>query len=169
MTLPPLLLTGGPAAGKTTTVLRLAERTPRCACIDVDNVRQLVKNGGAAPWDGDEGRTQQMLGVRNAVALASNFMASGLAVTMSDVVTERTLGAYRDALPGLVIVRLLIGIDEARRRAGTRPVYLTDAEFAHLHEQQSEPLAVDYEIDVTGLSLDEQVEAVRTRWTTRPA
>jgi dephospho-CoA kinase len=73
----PLLLTGGPAVGKTVTARVLAESTVRCAYIDVDDVRQLVKNGGAAPWDGEEGRAQHMLGVRNAAALAANFRADG--------------------------------------------------------------------------------------------
>jgi len=60
--LPPLLLTGGPAAGKTVTARFLAETTPRTGYLDVDDIRQLVKNGGAAPWDGTEGKAQQVLG-----------------------------------------------------------------------------------------------------------
>jgi len=43
--LPPLLLTGGPAVGKTVTARALAETTYRCAYLDVDDIRQLIKNG----------------------------------------------------------------------------------------------------------------------------
>ena len=93
--LPPLLLTGGPAAGKTVTARFLAETTPRTGYLDVDDIRQLVKNGGAAPWDGTEGKAQQVLGVRNAAALARNFAGAGFNVTITDVidtVTPRSAG-----------------------------------------------------------------------------
>jgi hypothetical protein len=75
MTLPPLVLTGGPAAGKSTTAHALAARRTRCAVVDVDDVRQLVVSGAAAPWEGLEGREQQRLGVTNACGLARNFLA----------------------------------------------------------------------------------------------
>lgn len=41
----PLVLTGGPAVGKTTTARPLAEALPRAAFIDVDDLRQLVVAG----------------------------------------------------------------------------------------------------------------------------
>jgi hypothetical protein len=52
---PPLVLTGGPAVGKSTTANLFARRRPRAAVVDVDDVRQLVVSGAAAPWDGAEG------------------------------------------------------------------------------------------------------------------
>jgi predicted kinase len=66
-----LVLTGGPAAGKSTTARRLAQTRPRAALIDVDDIRQLIVSGAAAPWEGDEGRRQQHLGVENACGLAA--------------------------------------------------------------------------------------------------
>ena len=51
----PLLLTGGPAAGKSTTARRLADGLPLAAVVDVDDVRQLVTSGHVAPWQGDQG------------------------------------------------------------------------------------------------------------------
>ena len=63
---PPLVLTGGPAVGKSTTANHVARRYARAAVIEVDDVRQLVVSGAAAPWDGAEGVAQQRLGVDNA-------------------------------------------------------------------------------------------------------
>jgi len=63
-----LLLTGGPAVGKSSTAGLLARSRPRAAVIDVDDVRQLVVSGGAAPWEGEEGRRQQHLGVETPAA-----------------------------------------------------------------------------------------------------
>lgn len=160
-----LVLTGGPAAGKSTTALALATTTPRTAFIDVDDVRQLVKNGGAAPWDGEKGASQQLLGVRNATCLASNFVGQGINVTVADVVNPITLALYRELLPDVLVVRLTLGLEEARRRAAQRTVYLTDAEFEELHRQQGDNLQVDHELDVADMGIDEQVAAVMKIWT----
>lgn len=166
MTFPPLLLTGGPAAGKTSTGLALATTTPRAAFIDVDDIRQLVKNGGAAPWDGAEGLTQQQLGVRNAASLALNFLAAGINVTIADVINPTTLALYRDLLPDVRVIRLSLSLEEARRRAAQRPVFLTDAEFEELHRQQEDFLAVDRELTVADLTPAAQIDAVRRLWNT---
>ncbi len=163
-TLRPLLLTGGPAVGKSTTARRLAEQTPRTAHLDVDDVRQLVKSGHAAPWEGAEGARQQLLGVRNTAALAANFVAGGFHVVISDVVNRRTVGLYQQLIPGVLVVRLVIDAEQAWARARTRPMLITDAEFESLHRQQREPLPVDFEIEVSQLSIDDQTEAVREVW-----
>ena len=165
--LPPLVLTGGPAAGKSATALALAESTTRTAFVDVDDVRQLVKNGGAPPWEVPEGLAQQDLAVRNTSAIAANFLSSGFKVTIADVLTARTLALYRELLPEVVVVRLRISVEEARRRAALRTVFLTDEEFDALHEAQRDSLAVDHDVEVSALGLQEQVQLVGRLW--RPA
>lgn len=163
--LPPLLLTGGPAVGKTVTATLLAETTPRTACLDVDDVRQLIKNGDAAPWEGAEGQAQQLLGVTNAAALTSNFLGAGFNVILTDVLDAQSLAEYRRLIPDVLIVRLTVSLVEARRRARTRKVYLTDVEFETLHANQSAPLDVDHQLDVTHLDQVQQSEHVRGLWT----
>jgi adenylylsulfate kinase-like enzyme len=163
--LPPLLLTGGPAVGKTTTARALADAVFRTAYLDVDHLRHLVRNGHAAPWDGEDGAAQQLLGVRNAAGLARNFLASGFNVVVTDVVTSATLAVYRELLADVVVVHLLVSLAEARRRARTRPVYLTNEEFEALHQDQSGLVSVDHRLDVTQLDPAEQLRQVRTIWT----
>ena len=165
--LPPLLLTGGPAVGKSVTAALLAETTPRTACVDVDDIRQLVRNGDAAPWEGAEGKAQQMLGVANAATITHNFLTAGFNVTLADVVDSQSLAAYRRLIPEVLIVRLLVSLEEARRRARQREMYLTGVEFEALHAKQSVPLAVDHQLEVTHLSLQEQSERVRALWVRR--
>ena len=160
----PLLLTGGPAVGKSVTARSLAESTARCAYIDADDVRQLVKNGSAAPWEGGAGRAQHVLGARNVAALAANFTAAGFHVTMSDVIDTGLLRLYRQKIPGLMVIRLSISFAMAQARAQTRQVHLTDQEFETLHRQQLAPLEPDGDIDVTLLALDEQIEVLRAIW-----
>lgn len=162
--LPTLLLTGGPAAGKTVTGRALAEATPRCAYIDVDDLRQLVRNGGAPPWAGEMGRAQHLLGVRNAAALAENFTRDGFTVTMSDVIDAELLATYRRLVPGVVVIKLSIDVGTARVRARMRPISLTETEFETLHRQQQCPLEVDDEVVVSAMTPDEQVAAVLAAW-----
>jgi dephospho-CoA kinase len=54
---PPLVLTGPPAEGKSSAARSLAAARARCAVIEVDDLRQLVRSGAAAPWEGDAGST----------------------------------------------------------------------------------------------------------------
>lgn len=160
-----LVLTGPPAVGKSTTAHALARERDRCAVIDVDDVRQLVVSGGAAPWDGEEGQRQQRLGVQNACALARNVIDAGIDVVVADVLTPGTSALYRELLPGCLVVHLTVPLEEARRRAATRTVWLTDEEFVGLHEADAAAdLAADHVIDVRGLDPDEQAAAVEEVW-----
>src|SRR5260370_42111076 len=124
---PILVLAGGPGVGKSTTASLVARRCARAAVVDVDDVRQLVVAGAAAPWDGAEGLAQQRLGVENACGLARRFHERGFEVIVTDVLTPETLQLYRQQLPRCLIVRLHVAAPEARRRAGTRRGYLTGA------------------------------------------
>nr|WP_166426682.1 hypothetical protein [Labedella populi] len=86
-------------------------------------------------------------------------------ITVADVVTEEALAAYRAELPDCLVVHLSLPLEEARNRAATRPVYLTDDEFDYLHDLLSSPPEVDVVVDVTGLTVDEQTDAIRRAWT----
>jgi hypothetical protein len=123
----------GSAASRVLIYVRRAERLP-AEDIDVDDVRQLVVTGAAAPWEGEEGREQQRLGVKNACSLARNFLTMGIEVVIADVLTPETCDLYRRELPGCLIVHMTVGLPEAMRRAAYRKVWPTDHEFRMLHE-----------------------------------
>jgi len=166
--LPVLVLTGGPAVGKSSTALSLAKVHARCAVIDVDDVRQLIKTGGAAPWEGAEGLRQQELGVRNACALARSLRENGFDTIVADVLTPETADLYRSLLDDVLLIQLLVSRDEARSRAAQRRVYLTHEEFESLHAaQEVEPPKVDVRLDVTRLTPAQQREAVGELWIPR--
>ena len=164
--LSPLLLTGGPAAGKTSTALRLVQELRRAAVIDVDDIRHLVVAGHAAPWAGYEGQLQQRIGVENACDLARRYLRWGIDVVMSDVLDADTARLYRSLVPDILIVQLRLPLTAARRRATHRPVYLTEDEFDALHASQSGDLAPDCVLDVESLTLAEQSDAVAALWRT---
>lgn len=161
----PLLITGPPAVGKSHTARTLALSRTRAAYIDVDDVRQLVVAGAEAIWRGPEGSAQGELASRNACALARNFLDAGFEVTIADVLTPTSIAVVRQELPTCLVVRLVVDLPEARRRAATRQVWLTDEEFQHLHDRdRADPPAADVDLDVTALDLAEQCQAVERLW-----
>ena len=165
----PLIVTGAPAAGKTTCARRLAERRPRSAAIEVDDIRRLIVAGHAAPWDGVEGATQHRLGVENACRLALSFDAYGLDVVLTDVVTDLARPVYAELLPGAVLVHLRISEAEARRRLGSRTRQLTEVEFRRLWQDDRDtrhPGAQELVVD--RLTITEQVEALESLWRAQP-
>ncbi len=164
--LPPLLLTGGPAAGKSTTAQQLAVTRPRAAVIDVDDIRQLIVSGHAAPWEGAAGAWQQRLGVQNACDVARRFLGEGIEVVMADVLTTRTLQLYRSLLPRLLVVRLRLSLTEAQRRATLRPVHLTEREFENLHATQAATDPLVEVVDVERMDFRDQVDTVMRIWMT---
>jgi hypothetical protein len=143
----------------------LAQSRARAAVIDVDDIRQLVVSGGVAPWQGEEGRRQQRLGVENACGLARRFLDNGIEVLIADVLSPATAQSYRRLLPDVVVVHLRVLMEEARRRATTRAVHLTEEEFDALHQaDQLVRLEADHLLDVTSMTLEEQTAAVARLW-----
>jgi adenylylsulfate kinase-like enzyme len=160
----PLLLSGGPAAGKTTCARALAGAQGRAAYIDGDDIRQLIVAGASTLWSGPDGRAQHTLAARNTANLARNLIGAGFVVTASDIVTSEVLPVYRSHLPECFIVHLAITLDEARTRATTRPVYITDEEFELLHRISATPPPVDLILDVTGMTVDDQIKYIGNAW-----
>ena len=166
---PALVLTGPPAVGKSRAALSLAGTRTQCAVIEVDDLRQLVRVGAAAPWEGAAGARQHRLGVRNACAVASNFLSEGIDALITDVLTSDTARTYRALLPGCVVVRLTATLEETTRRAASRHERLTVAEFDALHQQdQAQPAFADLTIDATHLDPLQQVRAIELAWVDGP-
>ncbi len=162
---PALVLTGPPAVGKSSAAISLAAARPRCAVIEVDDLRQLVRTGAAAPWDGVEGARQRLLGARNACALAVNFLSDNIDVAITDVLTPETVATYREMLPGCLVIRLSAPLSETRRRAARRHVGLTAAEFDALHNHDATRSPhVDTTIDVAELNALDQTAAIERIW-----
>ncbi len=158
------MLTGGPAVGKSTCAAALAAAHPPTARIEVDDLRLLV-TGAIPPWEGAAGHEQQALGARNACALARNFLAAGIDVVVTDVLTPATAEIYRTQLPGALLVRLCVDLAEAVRRARTRTVYLTEQEFAWVHRRDhDDPPDAEAVLDVATWGVERQVAALDRLW-----
>lgn len=152
-----LILTGPPGAGKNTIAAAFAHRQERCAVIDVDVVRWMVLQPHKAPWEGEEGRRQQLLGVRNACGLARTFQAHAFPVVIHDVLSTETARLYREELRdhALRIVSLLPSFAEIVRRNALRSPRLTRGEIDALYQTQAAFADYDYQINTTNLAPEE--------------
>ena len=104
------ILTGPAASGKNTISKILAKKKERCAVIDVDTVRQMYVQPHKAPWDGEEGKAQQRLGVENTCLLTKNYSQQNIDVVILDVLTDGTANLYKKNLGEVKIILLIVAI-----------------------------------------------------------
>ena len=151
-----LILSGPTAAGKNTVGRVLAQRRLRCAVVDFDAVRAMFVQPHHAPWQGSEGRAQQLLGVQLVSRLAGEFASAGWDVIILDVLTMETAAIYRHILQPFAprIVQLLPSFAELELRFHNRGPCLTADEFTAVYRQQQQFTAYDQRIDNSTLSLD---------------
>jgi len=122
---PLVLVTGIPAAGKSTVADRLARRFPRGVHVRGDVFRRMVVAGRhemtAAPTD--EARRQLRLRYRLGAATADAYHEAGFAVVLQDVVVGPALADYVGSLRSrpLVVVVLAPRPDVVAAREAGRP------------------------------------------------
>jgi len=155
-----IVLTGPPGAGKNTIAQIIAKRRSQCAVIDVDLVRWMVLQPHKAPWEGDAGKKQQMLGAQNTCLVANNFLKEGYEVIILDVLTTDTAKLYRKQLQknNVKIILLLPTYEEILRRNIIRPPRLKADEVKTLYGQQKKFTEYDEIINNTNLSPEKMSE-----------
>lgn len=170
-----LILSGPPGAGKTTVALALADRYDRVAHVQTDVLRHLITptgfvrphaKGREAEW-----RRQQQLAMRNAVAVALNFLAERIGVIIDDVVpTERDLYFFLDGLrpAGVPIhhVRLQPTIEVAIERDAERKTARAGKERIEAVYQELAAWQPNAVIDNSALSPAEAADKLQLLTTT---
>ncbi len=155
-----IILTGPAASGKNTISKILAQKKERCAVIDVDTIRQMYVQPHKAPWDGEEGKVQQLLGVRNTCLLTKNYFQQNINVVILDVLTDETANLYKKNLSEVKIILLMPAFAEAQKRFRERPPTITDEEFKMIYRWEENLTVFDEKIDNTALSAEETADKI---------
>jgi adenylate kinase family enzyme len=92
-----LVVTGAPGVGKSTVCSMLARCLPTAAHIEVDELQRMIVSGGQWPSAGTPASHQQLLlRTRNAAAIARNFVETGIAAIIEEVVATSEQVAILD-------------------------------------------------------------------------
>ncbi len=155
---PIIVLTAPTAAGKNTIGhLYATQFRERCAVIDGDAVRWMLRQPHIAPWVEPEGLIQHRLGVKHACMLAKSFVGEGFDVVILDVVWADLAERYRTELRDFPvrIVRLLPSWEEALKRLQGRPPTISEGEARWVYETQVALSDYDYSLDNSDLTAEQ--------------
>jgi hypothetical protein len=136
------VICGNACAGKTTTARLLAQRLPRAAHVDGDEMQRLIVSGcrWATPADSDpatgrlagEAGVQYALRIRNACLVAAAFADAGITAIVTDAIIYEGFESLAEVLGGRLVnfVVLRPPVAELRQRGiGRLPeeaAYLAD-------------------------------------------
>lgn len=171
------LLFGPSGAGKSSVGIALAEAMERCAHIEVDGLRYMVRGGlvawsrGKTPMDDAAEYTRQCeLGYKNAVALCREFSSAGFSAVvegLGDQCRPGTGWIEREfAGLGAQSILLLCTPNELERRLDGRPNWpseLTKAALQQLSWYESNRSTFDVAIDTTELGAGQVARALLQR------
>ncbi len=136
------IICGNACAGKTTTARLLAQRLPRAAHVDGDEMQRLIVSGcrWPAPGDSDPGTghlageagVQYTLRIRNACLVAAAFADAGITAIVTDSIINEGFESLTEVLRGrlvnFVVLRPPVAVLR-RRGVGRLPeeaAYLAD-------------------------------------------
>lgn len=157
-----LILTGPAGAGKNTVAHALAKLREKYAVIDIDLVRWMILQPHKSPWDGEEGKQQARLGIKNGCILAKSFIKEDYDVVILDVLTDEIAEIYKDRLQGLdpKIVLLLPTYEEIVKRNKLRPPRLSEGRIKNLYELEKNLTILDKKIDNTNITAESAAEGL---------
>ena len=89
-----IIISGTPAAGKSSVSKALAEKFPKSVYIPVDDLRAMVIAGNIAPWDDKFGEQYKLI-EKNFLAMTKNFLEEGFVVIIDDVIGDEQVKKYQ--------------------------------------------------------------------------
>jgi len=107
------IICGNACSGKTTTARLLAQRLPRAAQVDGDEMQRLIVSGcrWAVPADSDpvtgrltgEAGVQYALRIRNACLVAAAFADAGITAVVTDSIIKEAFESLTEVLGGRLV------------------------------------------------------------------
>jgi predicted kinase len=170
-----VVVTGMPAAGKTTVTALAAGLMPRAAAVGGDDVNAMIRSGYV--WfmgrPTDEALRQDELCNRNLCSLANNFVDFGFTVLMDTVLADRSELDFFIALMSPRPVRLVVldpGIDVCKdRNAGRDPQTRFDFDgYERMQDDLRRELGdLGWWLDASAMTADQTAELMVAELATR--
>jgi predicted kinase len=161
------VISGVPAAGKTTVGRLLADRLDRSVCVPGDTIRAMVVSGRAdmAPGAGDAQLSQLLLRYQGALALAEVYLSAGFDVIVEDVIIGPMMRKFLALVPvpemHLVVLDPDADAVAARDRNRAKTAYGERWNAGELHELlRLGTERVGLWLDSTGLSAAQTVDRI---------
>lgn len=141
------VICGNACAGKTTAARALAQRFPRAAHIDADDMQRLIVSGCRWPVPGDndpdtglltgEAAIQYTLRIRNACLVAAACADAGITAIVTDSIINEGFESLAEVLAGRLVHFVVLRPPVALLRQ--RGVARLPAEAAYLADRYSSP------------------------------
>lgn len=110
-----IIISGTPAAGKSSVSKALAKKFPKSAYISVDQMRSMIIGGNIAPWL-DKDLKQYNLIEKNFLSLAQNFIEEGYVVIIDDVLGDDAVKKYQKVFDQVYGFLLLPSLETLKKR-----------------------------------------------------
>src|SRR5690348_2725588 len=116
-----IILSGPPAAGKSSVGEALALRFPKSAYFSVDTLRHFVKGSYVEPWNDTDDIGQSTLATTIAKDMIKQYLDRGFTVIIDDVIDDNAIAEYQTLFPETYGFLLLPSLDTVRARDLQRP------------------------------------------------
>ncbi len=159
------VISGVPAAGKSTVARLLARRLDRAVYVPGDAIRAMVTSGAAARTAGDDQLDQLLLRYQAALAIAQVYLGAGFDVIVEDVIIGQVLRQFLALVPVPEMHLVFLDPDTStladRDRDRTKTAYGERFNVRQLRDVlHLETARIGLWLDSTGQSAEETADAI---------
>lgn len=111
-----IILSGPPAAGKSSVGQSLAKKFPKSAYFSVDTIRHFVKGGFVKPADDTVKIGQSKLAAEISKDIIRRYLQNGYVVIIDDVIGDKNLTEYQKEFPDVFGFLLFPSLEVLKQR-----------------------------------------------------